>query len=321
MFRLPILLLWIILFTSAVSAAEMVAVHSEGTLPFVKGQLLSSDMQVNLLEEDKLTVVFASGGVSTVTGPYQGQLIDPLVNHKADPNLVTSIVNHLTKNSIFSGIVVTNSNNTELFPIGLLLDSQTVLNLPAETEITVVFDSGSVQKVAGPYQGQLTDPSSNTEADLDLVTVLAAFLTEPKTTNRGPGSNDQDDPKPDLWWVDVSTQKRFYCVAPSSNDVILWRPKDQSQRATLIIKRKATGTKTTIVWPARQTTLEWPAQLPIVYGETYLIKVKTRNGTPGFKKLVLYQLPKSLPTNSHKVVWMVGRGCIPQANILLASLL
>lgn len=319
MFRLPILLLWISLFTSAVSATEMVAVHSEGTLPFVKGQLLSHDMQVNLLEQDKLTVVFASGGVTTVTGPYQGQLTDPLANHKADPNLVNDIANHLTKNDSFRGMVVTNSNNTELFPVGLLLDSCTALKVPAETEITVVFDTGSVQKVTGPYQGQLRAPSSNTEAKLNLVTVLAAFLTKSEPTSRGPGPGDPDGP--DLWWVDVSAQKRFYCVAPSSNDVILWRPQDQSQRATLIIKHKDSETQTTIVWPARQTTLEWPAQLPIVYGDTYSIKVKTRNGSPSFKKLVLYQLPKSLPTNSHKVVWMVGRGCIPQANILLASLL
>ena len=126
MFRLPILLLCITTFASAVPAAEMVAVHSEGTLPFFEGQLLSSDRHVNLLEDEKLTVVFASGGVTTKTGPYQGLLKDPLANHEADPNLVTDIANHLTKNHTFRGMVVMSSNNTQLFPVGLLLNSHTI---------------------------------------------------------------------------------------------------------------------------------------------------------------------------------------------------
>ncbi|RKZ93047.1 MAG: hypothetical protein DRR19_02405 [Candidatus Parabeggiatoa sp. nov. 1] len=318
MFRLPILVLCITTFIGAVSAADMVVVNSEGTLPFSEGQLLSSDMPLNLLEEDKLTVVFASGGANTVTGSYQGQLTDPLPNHEADPHLVTAIANHLTKNNKFRSMVVI-SSNTKLFPVGQLLNSHNDLNLPAETKITVVFDSGSVQKVTGPHWGPLTDPSLNTEANLNLVTALATLLTEPKVPHRGQKSNGQK--LDNIWWVDVSAHKRFYCVAPFSNDVILWRPEDQSQGASrLVIKHKRTGQKTTVVWPARQTTLEWPEQLPIVYGDTYLIRVKPRKGSPSFKKLVLYQLPNSLPTKSHKVVWMVGRGCIPQANLLLASL-
>jgi hypothetical protein len=118
----------------------------------------------------------------------------------------------------------------------------------------------------------------------------------------------------------TSTRKRFFCIAPSSH-VVLWRPKKQSHSASLLlIKHKSSGEEAKVVWPAYQTTLKWPNDLPVVYGDTYTVEVKPRRGSPSFKKLVLYQLPDSLPTKSHKVVWMAGRGCIPQANMLLASL-
>jgi len=117
-----------------------------------------------------------------------------------------------------------------------------------------------------------------------------------------------------------NTSERYYCIAPSSN-VVLWRPEEQSKTASMLhIKHKSSGKKARVVWPAYQTTLKWPQSLPVIYGETYAVKVKTRQKSPKFKKLILYQVPTELPTDSHKIVWMVGRGCIPQANLLLASL-
>jgi hypothetical protein len=234
-------------------------------------------------------------------------------------------------------MVVIHSNDTQLFPIGQLFDSHTPINLPAETDITitVIFSSGGVQTISGPYQGTLQDPLTDKNLDDNtLVTVLAKFLTETEIKNLDDNIlvtvlakflteteivRGLSQPPENLWLIDVSTHKRFYCVAPSKR-VILWRPKSQSDSAsTLLIKHKTTGQQVSVVWPAYQTTLRWPRNLPVIYGDTYTVELKTRSRT-SFKKLVLYQLPESLPTNSHKVVWMVGRGCIPQANILLTSL-
>jgi len=240
-------------------------------------------------------------------------------------------------------MVVIRSNATQDFPKGQLLDSTKPVNLPAGKEMTVIFTSGGVQTVSGPYQGQLKDPLPDKKAEpidviadplpddkAESVDVIAVPLPDNKAEPvdvialsnflmaqehvRG----TKQAPK-NLWLVDVSTPKRFYCIAPS-NRVILWRPENQSKNAsTLLIKHKRTGQKAKVSWPAYQMTLKWPGSLPVYYGETYTVKLKTRNGS-SFKKLVLYKLPDRLPTKSHKVVWMVGRGCIPQANMLLASL-
>ncbi len=184
-------------------------------------------------------------------------------------------------------IVVIHSNGTQIFSSGQLLDSHTPVDLPAEAKITVVFASGGIQKVSGPYQGKLQDPLKNAQAaDNNLVTALAQFLIERETIR-------SISPQPeDIWLVNVSTSKRFYCVEPSSH-VILWRTNYQSRTtSTLIIKHEATGQKVQVTWPASQTTLPWPNQLPIIYGDTYTLELKS-NKHSSLKNIVLYQLPES----------------------------
>ncbi|WP_069469704.1 hypothetical protein [Candidatus Marithrix sp. Canyon 246] len=210
-----------------------------------------------------------------------------------------------------ANMVVINSNDTNLFSKGKLLNTDISHNIPAKVKITVVFESGSVKTVIGPYSQPLKDPLAVN--DPKLVITLANFLKN-KSIFRSRG---EDPSYP--WLVDVNTTKRFYCIAPASN-VILSRPQSDSQSAsTLLIKHTRTDKVVIVRWPAHKTSLNWPSSLPVRYGDTYKIEVKTRSNS-SIKKLVLHQLPNGLPTNSHKVVWMVGRGCIREASQLLSRL-
>ena len=213
-------------------------------------------------------------------------------------------------------MVVIHSNITQLFPKGQLLDCHDAINVPNEGKITVVFGNGHVKTVIGPFQGQISKPEKNVQFTSEhhtLVTRLSEFIIQRETIR------ELSPAEKELWMIDVSTPKHFYCIAPSSK-VILWQPEIQSQHpSTLLIKHTSTNEKAEIEWPAYQTTVEWPTNLTVHYGDTYTVEIKYSGRTIS-KQLVLYQLPDSLPTNSHKVVWMVGRGCIPQANQLLASL-
>jgi hypothetical protein len=213
--------------------------------------------------------------------------------------------------------VIIRSNAVD-WPKGRLLDSNTTVNLPVQTEITAVFTTGGTQTITGPFQGKLSDPLGDNPADENLIVTLADFVNQEKMAQRILRSATTTPQN--IWLVDISTTKRFYCVAPSGQ-VTLWRPEDQGQSAgTLRIKHKSSGKRVQNTWPARQSTLIWPSGLPIIYGDTYTVALETRQQRSSFKKLVLYQLPNNLPTDSHKVVWMVAKGCIPQANMLLASL-
>ncbi|OUD13274.1 hypothetical protein [Thioflexithrix psekupsensis] len=194
---------------------------------------------------------------------------------------------------------------------GAILPATTVLTLHKDAEITVIFANGGVNTVRAPWQGTISNPVTLND-DPQLIAGLSHLLSESSLTHRA-----REQVPDDILWVDISTNKRHYCVA---DHVTLWRPQADQSASTLAIKHKETGNETSVMWPANQATLAWPNQLPVVYGETYTVELTTRRGSSNFKKLVLYQLPESLPTQSHKVVWMVGRGCIPQANQLLASL-
>ncbi len=210
--------------------------------------------------------------------------------------------------------------NAQASPLttGQILPQNQVLQLTSGAEVTLVFANGDVQTVQGPLH-QVINNSSKRADDPQLVATLSDFLHSGQFNQSSVRARQQEMPS-DIWLVDISTNKRHYCVA-DTNQVMLWRPQSESHSAsTLIIKHKSTGHEVLVMWPANQATLAWPASLPVVYGDTYTMELTSRRGSSSFKKLVLYQLPDSLPTQSHKVVWMVGRGCIPQANMLLARL-
>jgi len=201
---------------------------------------------------------------------------------------------------------------------GQLLNEQAVINLTENSEITAAFATGGVQTLKGPYQGKLSDPLAGQPSDSTLLTELAQVIHEVKTNPEIRG-RFQDNTK--LWRIDVSdTQIKHHCV-PASQQLLLSRPEEESKLAsTVLIKHKETDEQTQITWPARQMTLEWPNTLPLVYGDTYTVTVKSVRGQTHFKMVVLYRLPDSLPTDSHKIVWMAGKGCMPQAEMLLAGL-
>ena len=210
-----------------------------------------------------------------------------------------------------ANMVVIHSNDTNLFSKGELLDTEVSQNIPARVKITVVFESGIAKTVTGPYFQSLQDPLAI--SDPKLVITLANFLKK-KSNFRSRGENPRNP-----WLVDVNTTKRFYCIAPSYN-VILWRPKSDSQSASnLLIKHTRTGRVVTVRWPAYKTILKWPSNLPVKYGDTYKIEVQTRSNS-SIKRLILHKLPIGFPTKSHKVVWMIGRGCVRQVNQLLSRL-
>ncbi|EIJ42184.1 hypothetical protein BegalDRAFT_1287 [Beggiatoa alba B18LD] len=223
-------------------------------------------------------------------------------------------------------------SNSPLFTIGQLLSSTTAVMLPQGAEITLVFADGQSTTLQGAFQGLVQKPrlssvkTANTSSEEtptvtnheNIAVALAGILHSSELST--PLTRSPQESPADLWLVDISTKKRHYCVA-NPEQLSLWRPETDSRLAgDLLIKHKSSGQQAEVVWPANRTTIQWPHNLPVVYGDTYTVELSSRHGSSTFKMLVLYQLPDNLPTVSHKVVWMVGKGCIPQANMLMASL-
>jgi hypothetical protein len=212
-----------------------------------------------------------------------------------------------------SELVVIRSTQESLLAKGDILDTQAAINLPANAEITVVFESGNTLTLSGPYQGKLTDPAPRAPTP-QLVASLSNFIRN-NTVVRGETETN------DLWSVDVDSSKRYYCVAAGEKINLSRSPNDSKTASTVLLKHKTSDQQVQLTFPANQILIAWPASmLPISYGDTYTLETKTLYGRSSFKKLVLYQLPDNLQTKSHQVMWMVGKGCTSQANMLLVSL-
>jgi hypothetical protein len=71
---------------------------------------------------------------------------------------------------------------------------------------------------------------------------------------------------PSIWHVDVAKSSNVCLADPSL--VQLWRA-DATKRATLTVTRDGDNRSQTVAWPIGETTLAWPAQLPISDGASY----------------------------------------------------
>jgi hypothetical protein len=233
--------------------------------------------------------------------------------------LLSSVLMGLVTSVYASDAVIIRSNVDNLSS-GQLLSKQAVINLSEHSEITAAFATGGVQTLKGPYEGGLSDPLEGQQADSTLLTDLAQFIQKTKA-EQGIRERGRYPDSAKLWTVDVNSIRRHYCV-PADQPLMLSRPEEESKLAsTVLIKHKETEQRAETTWPARKETLVWPDILsPPAYGDTYTVTVKSVRGQEHFKMVVLYRLPDGLPTESHKVVWMAGRGCIPQAEMLLADL-
>lgn len=232
-------------------------------------------------------------------------------------SLLSGLAIGLVSVSVQASNAVIIYSNADTLSAGQLLDEQIIIHLTKKEEVSVAFATGGIQTLKGPYQGEITDPNKGEEEDATLVSQLAQFIQNMKQNIVIRGTQQYDIK---LWMVDVNTLDRHYCV-PASQQLKLFRPDEESKIASsVLIKHKATGKEVKVAWPARKVTLAWPRSLSLVYGDTYTVTVKSMQGQEHFKMIVLYRLPDSLPTEPHKVLWMAGRGCIPQAEMLLASL-
>lgn len=110
MFRFMVFLLctWM----GMVQASELVVIRSTHENLLAKGDILNTQATVTLPENSKVTVVFDSGNPLTVTGPYQGKLIDP-APRAPTPQLVASLATLLRDNTVVRGEM----DNSDLWSI------------------------------------------------------------------------------------------------------------------------------------------------------------------------------------------------------------
>jgi hypothetical protein len=81
--------------------------------------------------------------------------------------------------------------------------------------------------------------------------------------------------------------------------------------------RRASGEgAATVAWAEGSDTAPWPAALPVVSGEKYLVRMPNRS-LPNVVQL--REVPADLASDAYRAVWMSENGCVEQARRLLGA--
>ena len=199
---------------------------------------------------------------------------------------------------------------------GQVVASGAALDVPAGANVTLVSPAGKTVVLTGPFSGAPGGGGGGGAADTSLFSALIKLFsgrgkdTGSLGTMRAAAGSEPDD----LWVVDVGRSGRF-CV-PAQGPITLWRS-DAAKQTSLKIRNLASNQKSELPWPAGAETLDWPPDVALGDGNSYLVRLKGRRSAT---EIALHLVPDGLPSEPHKAVWMADKGCVKQAKRLLANL-
>ena len=209
-------------------------------------------------------------------------------------------------------VIASTASNLKL---GAIIDGAKTLTLPQGSSVTLISPEGRTIKLKGPYKGQ-PEPSRSAKTN-DLLQSLSRFVTgppehEPSLTGfrAAPGAA-----RPDVCAIMVGRAGgHFVRTFMPAN---LWRS-NVGKKTVMTLKRAGGQVRyATKEWPQGKQKLVWPTDLPLTDRSTYLARVK---GGYKWARLQIVLLPKRLPTDAHRAVWLAEHDCARQARRLVDAI-
>jgi hypothetical protein len=153
---------------------------------------------------------------------------------------------------------------------GMVVASADHLNLPDGASMTVLFKSGEVLRLAGPFDGTLQPPQAapaegGASRLADLFRVQGVDASVIGGTRSIPGRDV--DSVTDEVLIDPA-RSGTYCFSPSSS---VWIEQPNDGAAGHDLGRK--GSRRALAWPAGSERIEWPADIPIDEGSQFEVIV------------------------------------------------
>jgi hypothetical protein len=212
-------------------------------------------------------------------------------------------------------MVVTASTAPSL-KVGQVVDGEATLALPSGAKVSLIGADGKPITLQGPYSGR--PGQGGGKDDPALVSKLARLLDAKSGGDsnaigavRG-GPTGRAVPA-DPWMVDIDGSGTT-CVR-AGKEPVLWRS-DGAAPARMGVRRASAEGAATVTWAEGSDTAPWPAAVPVVSGEKYLIRMPNRS-LPNV--LQLREVPADLTSDAYRAVWMSENGCLEQARRLLGA--
>lgn len=153
------------------------------------------------------------------------------------------------------------------YTAGMVVAESDRLNLPEGASMTLLFQSGEILRLGGPFDGTISPPAPGADSSAARLAEIfkargtdASVIGGTRSTGRLARKTEADD-------VVIEPQRSgTYCVTPSSSVWIARPPQDHSPVA---LRRK--GNSRALAWPVDSERIEWPADVPIDDGSQFEI--------------------------------------------------
>ncbi|HEY0325416.1 MAG TPA: hypothetical protein VGC46_05490 [Allosphingosinicella sp.] len=161
------------------------------------------------------------------------------------------------------------------FRIGARVPDNHVFNLRAGDRITVLARGGT-RTFRGPGAFSVVAPPEGYRTENGVRVRIQTGVVRTETRVEGV------DPT-DIWHYD-SRESGNLCVRAGAQPT-LWRPADHS--ATRLTIRTLTGDAQSVDWPVGQTSIAWPAAMPVVNGATFTLNWNSESRPARVRTIVL----------------------------------
>lgn len=180
---------------------------------------------------------------------------------------VTTIVSLACGSAIADDAVLLASTVPGYVP-GMVVSSTDRLSLPEAASATLLFQSGEMLRLRGPFEGTLAQ-QQGTSGTSSIATLADMFRMHgvDATVIGGTRSTGPLRPRPSLDEVQVDPQRSgTYCVEPTTS---IWLSRPTGDDGMYALRRK--GSSRTIAWPTGAPRIEWPSDVPIEDGSRFEI--------------------------------------------------
>ena len=151
---------------------------------------------------------------------------------------------------------------------GMVVSSTDRLSVPDGATATLVFESGGMLRVRGPFEGTLAQQQMKSgETSVAALADMFRLHGVDATVIGGTRSTGASRTIAAMEDVPVDPQRSgTYCIAPASS---IWITRPATERAVYTLRRL--GRTRTLGWPAGATRMEWPVDVPIEDGNQFEI--------------------------------------------------
>jgi hypothetical protein len=207
-------------------------------------------------------------------------------------------------------LVVADARGVALQP-GASIDAAQPLKLTPGQRVTLIAANGATIKLSGPFEG-VPDPNNQRGASVADSLLRLASQTTQSTSTLGTVRAPAGEPPADPWLVDVSGSGHR-CLKQGGS-VVFWRPPAPADQ-TVEIAPTDRAWQAQAQWPASTDRLAMPANFPTQDDQGYVIAVGPATAT-----ITLHVMPPVIATDAMRAAWMVEKGCVGQARVLVSSL-